>query len=108
MDVRQILKARNLSDENIEALMTKPELASVLESFIAEAENGKTALLKAQEVEQNLKTWNEREVIPYVRAADEKVAKTEAKLAAAQAHMKAMKDAGYDIPDAYLESSAVT
>ena len=44
MDIRAILKARNLSDENIEALMTNPAYSSVLESFITEAENGKTSL----------------------------------------------------------------
>lgn len=106
MDIRQILKARGLTDENIENLVTKPEYASLLESFINEAESGKTALLKAQEIETNLKTWNEQQVIPYVRGADEKVAKVQAQLAATQAHMKALKEAGYDIPDSYLEGSA--
>lgn len=105
-DVKAILKARNLSDEDITALTTKPEYASLLESFISEAETGKTALLKAQEIETNLKKWNEEQVVPYVRGADEKVAKVTAQLAATQAHMKALKDAGYDIPDSYLDSTA--
>lgn len=104
MDIRAILKARNLNDEQIEALVTKPEYATLLESFVKEAEDGKTAYQKAQEIEANLKTWNETQVVPYVRGADEKVAKAEAKLAATQAHLKALKDAGYDIPDSYLES----
>jgi len=108
MDVRAILKARNLDDANIEALMTNPAYSSLLESFITEAENGKTSLLKAQEIEQNLKTWNETQVVPYVRGADEKVAKVTAELAATRAHMKALKDAGYDIPDSYLASGEVT
>ena len=102
MDIKAILKARNLDDANIEALMTNPAYSSLLESFITEAENGKTSLLKAQEIEQNLKTWNETQVVPYVRGADEKVAKVTAELAATRAHMKALKDAGYDIPDSYL------
>jgi len=106
MDVKAILKARNLSDEDITALTTKPEYAALLESFITEAEQGKTAYQKAQEIEQNLKTWNETQVVPYVRGADEKVAKVTAQLAATQAHMKALKDAGYDIPDSYLDSPA--
>ena len=102
MDIKAILKARNLDDASIEALMTNPAYAALLESFINEAEDGKTALLKAQEIEQNLKTWNEMQVVPYVRGADEKVAKVTAELAATRAHMKALKDAGYDIPDSYF------
>ena len=102
MDIKAILKARNLDDASIDALMTNPAYATLLESFITEAEGGKTALLKAQEIEQNLKTWNETQVVPYVRGADEKVAKIQGELAATRAHMKALKDAGYDIPDSYL------
>jgi hypothetical protein len=108
MDIRAILKARNLDDASIEALMTNPAYATLLESFITEAENGKTSLLKAQEIEQNLKTWNETQVVPYVRGADEKVAKVTAELAATRAHMKALKDAGYDIPESYLGNGEVT
>lgn len=108
MDIRQILRTRGLTDENIENLVTKPEYASLLESFITEAESGKTALLKAQEIETNLKTWNEQQVIPYVRGADEKVAKREAELAAMRAHMASLKAAGYDIPEAYLEPGKAT
>lgn len=104
MDVRAILKARNLSDEDITALTTKSEYTTLLESFIKEAEDGKTSYQKAQEIERNLKTWNETQVVPYVRGADERVAKTEAKLAAATAHMKALKEAGYEIPDSYFDA----
>lgn len=103
MDVKAILKARGLSDENIDNLINKPEYASILESFISEAENGKTALLKAQEIEQNLKTWNETQVVPYVRAADEKVAKITAENAALKTHYKVMRDAGYEVPAAFTE-----
>lgn len=105
MDLKKILKDRNLSDEQIDALITKPEYASVLEAFVKEAEDGKTAYQKAQEIESNLKTWNETQVVPYVRGADERVAKTEAKLAQVTAHMKSLKGLGYDIPDAYLDES---
>jgi hypothetical protein len=106
MDIRAYLKTRNLADDKIEQLVTDPAYSGILESFIQEAEQGKTALQNAQQIEANLKQWNETEVVPYVRAADEKVAKREAELAGMKAHMKALKDAGYDIPDAYLEASA--
>lgn len=104
MDIRAILTQRGLTAEKIDQLINDPAYASILEGFINDAEQGKTALQKAQEVEQNLKKWNDTEVVPYVRAADEKVAKREAELAAMKAHMKSLKDAGYDIPDAYLEA----
>lgn len=106
MNIKEILKARGLDEEQSKTLIENPAYATLLESFVKEAEDGKTAYQKAQEIEQNLKTWNETQVVPYVRAADEKVAKTEAQLAATRAHMKALKDAGYDIPDSYLEGSA--
>jgi len=107
MDLRSILKARGLTDEQADKMIAEPAYASILEAFVKEAEEGKTAYQKAQEVEQNLKTWNETQVVPYVRSADEKVAKVSAQLAATQAHMKALKDAGYDIPDSYLDAPAV-
>lgn len=105
MDIKAILKARNLDDASIDNLLTNPALSGVLEAFITEAENGKTSLLKAQEIEQNLKTWNETQVVPYVRGADEKVAKTQAELASTRAYLKTMKDQGYDVPEAMLGAS---
>jgi len=106
MDIRAYLKSRNLNDDNIEKLMTEPSYAPVLESLIAEAENGKTALQNAQKIEADLKKWNENEVVPYVRKADEEKAKVSGELAQMKAHMKSLKDAGYDIPEAYLEAQA--
>ncbi len=104
MDIRAILTQRGLTADKIDQLINEPAYASILEAFINEAEQGKTALQKAQEVERNLKTWNDNEVVPYVRKADEQRAAAEAKIAAMTTHMKTLKDAGYDIPDAYLEA----
>lgn len=108
MNIREILKARNLNDEQIEQLVSNPAYSSILEAFVSEAEQGKTALLKAQEIEQNLKTWNETQVVPYVRGADEKVAKVEAELASTRAYLKTMKDQGYDVPEAMIAASGST
>jgi len=102
MDIKAILKARNLSDENIESLMTNPAFSGVLEGFINEAEQGKTALMNAQEIENKLKTWNDTEVIPYVRKADQRVAEAEARIAQQAAYLKTLKDQGYEVPDSYL------
>lgn len=104
MDIKAILKARGLDDTQAEGLISNPAYSSLLEAFVKEAEDGKTAYQKAQEVEQNLKTWNETQVVPYVRAADEKVAKAQAKISALETHMRSLKESGYDIPDAYLEA----
>ncbi len=104
MDIKAILKARGLSDELADKMIAEPAYSSIVEALVSEAENGKTALQNAQKIEQDLKTWNETQVVPYVRGADEKVAKVTAQLAATQAHMKALKDAGYDIPDSYLDA----
>lgn len=106
MDIKAILKARGLDDASIDNLLTNPAYAPILESFITEAEGGKTALLKAQEIEQNLKTWNETQVVPYVRGADEKVAKVQAELASTRAYLKTMKEQGYEVPDAMIGSEA--
>ena len=105
MDVKAALKARNLDDAQIETLMTNPAHAGILESLMKEAEDGKTAYMNAQKIESDLKTWNENQVVPYVREADEKVAKTQAKLSAMETHMKTLKERGYDIPDAYFDAA---
>jgi len=102
MDIKAILKARNLDDASIDNLLTNPALSGVLEAFVNEAEQGKTALMKAQEIETNLKTWNETQVVPYVRGADEKVAKVQAELASTRAYLKTMKEQGYEVPDAMI------
>lgn len=107
MTIEEVLKAEGYTDEESKALIENPKNNALLTKILKQSEDGKTALLKAQEIEQNLKTWNETQVIPYVRAADEKVAKKEAELAATRAHMKALKDAGYDIPDSYLAGETV-
>ena len=108
MDIRAILKARGVADDVAESMIGNPSYTTILEGFISDAENGKTALLKAQEVEANLKKWNEETVIPYGRQADEKVASANAELAKTRAYLKSLKDAGYEISDALLGPSEAT
>lgn len=102
MDIKSILKARGLDDANADALISNPAYGDILKGFIQEAEQGKTALLNAQQIEQNLKTWNETNVIPYVQKADARVAETEGRLAAQSAYLKTLKEQGYEVPDSYL------
>lgn len=106
MDVKQYLISMGTDEETATEIAANPKYASVYEKAAAAAEDGKTALLKAQEVEKSLKTWNETQVIPYVQKADAQVAAANAKIAAQAAHMKSLKDMGYEIPDAYLETPA--
>src|SRR5215469_14555967 len=108
MDIRALLQSANIPTDQIEATLANPLLVSVLESAYKSFEDGKTALLKAQEIEQNLKTWNQNEVVPYVRKADDRVAKAEGEIAQLKAYMKSLKDAGYEIPDAMLSSATPT
>jgi hypothetical protein len=104
MDVRAILKARNLTDDQANVLMNDPAYATLLETFITEAENGKTAMQKAQEIEGNLTKWYNNDVVTYVRSADERAAKAEARVSEQQQYLKSMKGAGYDVPEAWLEA----
>jgi len=106
MDIKVFLKSKNFSDEQITQLLTNDAFSPMLEGLINEAESGKTALANAQQIETNLKAWQQNEIIPYVRKADERAAAAEGRVSQLQTHMKSMKDAGYDIPDAYLATSA--
>ena len=105
MDVKAYLISMGTDAETAEAISSNPQYAAVYEKAAAAAEEGKTALLKAQEVEQSLKTWNETQVVPYVRKADEAVAAERAKNAQMAAYIKTMKEQGYDVPDAWLEGA---
>ncbi len=108
MDVKAYLISLGTDAETAEAISANPQYAAVYEKAAADAENGKTALLKAQEVEKSLKTWNETQVIPYVQKADKQVAEAQAKISAQATYLKTLKDQGYDIPDSYLEGASAT
>ena len=106
MNIRQILKDRGLDDTNIETLVTNPAYASVLEGFVTEAENGKTAYLKAQEIETNLKKWNDETVIPYGQKKDQEAAQARAEAAKYKTYLSELKAQGYEVPDSYLDASS--
>jgi hypothetical protein len=105
MDIRAQLKNEGWTEEEIGDFVKNQKALAAIEKFSQKAEQGETAFLKAQQIQQDLKTWNDTTVTPYVTAADQKVAAANAKLAAVTTHLKSLKDAGYDIPDSYLESS---
>lgn len=108
MDVKNYLISMGTDAETAAEIAANPKYASVYEKAAASAEEGKTALLKAQETKTQLEKWNQETVIPYVQDADNKVAAERAKNAAMVAHMKSLKEAGYDIPAAYLDGSENT
>jgi hypothetical protein len=105
MDVKAYLISQGTDAETAEAISSNPKFSSVYEKAAAEAENGKTAMLKANETKAALEQWNQNTVIPYVRDADNKVAGMSAKLSAQATYLKSLKDAGYDIPSAYLDDA---
>lgn len=105
MDVKQYLLSIGTDAETAEAISANPQFAAVYEKAAMEAENGKTAYLKAQEIEKSMKQWNDTQVIPYVQKADAEVAKVRAEKAAMATHMKSLKDLGYDIPESYFEGA---
>ena len=107
MDIHEILKAEGLSDEDISTLTSNDKYSGVLNRFIEKAEAGETALQTAKQIQDDLKSWNETQVVPYVQKADERVAQAEARLAGTAAYLKQMKDQGYEVPDAYLEAPTV-
>lgn len=106
MAIAEVLRAQGLSDEEIATLTGNARFAGVLESFRQKAESGETAYQKAQEIEANLRKFNDENVIPYVRKADERVAAAEARLAQQETYLKTMKAQGYEVPDAYLTAPA--
>jgi hypothetical protein len=105
MAVKEYLLAQGLTEEEANVIVSNPKYAGIYEKAAKDAEEGKTALLKAQETKEALEKWNQEQVTPYVQRADARVAKLEGELAARNAHMKSLKDLGYEIPDSYLETS---
>jgi len=108
MDVKSYLVSIGTDEETATEIAANPKYAAVYEKAAAEAEGGKTALLRAQEVEQSLKNWNETQVVPYVRKADEAVAAERAKNAQMAEYIRTMKAQGYEIPDAWIEGAPAT
>ena len=60
-----------MADADAEAMIGNPAYKTVLEAFVADAENGKTSLLKAQEIETNLKKWKTEVVDPHYLKKDQ-------------------------------------
>lgn len=103
-----LISTQGLSEEEAKVIADNPKYAGVYEKLAKEAEDGKTAFLKAQETKDALEKWNQNTVIPYVQKADKQVADAQAKISAQATYLKTLKDQGYDIPDAYLSDAAPT
>jgi hypothetical protein len=102
MDIRAILKERGVSDDIAESMIGNPAYTTILEGFVKDAEAGKTALLKANEIKAELEKWNTETVIPYGQKRDAEIREARAKLAAQTTYLKELKAQGYDVPDSYL------
>lgn len=105
MTIEELLKAEGYTDEESQALITNPKYAGTLKKLVDNAENGQTALLKAQELETNIRKFNDETVIPYGAKKDQEAALARAESAKYQTYLKTLKDQGYEIPDAYLSAA---
>lgn len=102
MTIEEILKNEGYTDEEAKTLIDNPKYAGTLKKLVDNAENGQTALLKAQELETSIRKFNDETVIPYGAKKDAEAAQARAEAAKYQTYLKSLKDAGYEIPDAYL------
>jgi hypothetical protein len=103
-DIRAILKERGMADADAEAMIGNPAYKSILEGFVADAEGGKTSLLKAQEIEANLKKWKEEVVDPHYLKKDQEYALAAAENARLKTGYAKLKELGYEVADAFLDA----
>ena len=106
MTIRRSTRRRRLHRRRVESLTDNPKNKNLLTKILQKSEEGTTALLKAQELEQNIRKFNDETVIPYGAKKDQEAAAARAEAAKYQTYLKSLKDAGYDIPDAYLGAAA--
>ena len=102
MTIEEVLAAEGYTAEESKALTDNPKNKALLSKILQQSEEGTTALLKAQELETNIRKFNDETVIPYGAKKDQEAAAARAEAAKYQTYLKSLKDAGYDIPDAYL------
>ena len=102
MTIEEVLAAEGYTPEEQTALLGNPKNKGLLTKILQQSEEGTTALLKAQELETNIRKFNDETVIPYGAKKDQEAAAARAEAAKYQTYLKSLKDAGYDIPDAYL------
>jgi hypothetical protein len=106
MDIKAILKAKGMSDTDIETMTTNPLFTDLITEYANKAEQGETAYQNALAAKKELEDWNKNQIQPYVLQADAKTRAAEAKAAAQSAYLKSLKDQGYEIPDAMLDAAA--
>lgn len=105
MTIEEVLNAEGYTDEEAKGLIENPKHKGLLTKILQKSEEGTTALLKAQELEQNIRKFNDETVIPYGAKKDAEAAAARAEAAKYQTYLKSLKDSGYDIPEAYLNAA---
>lgn len=105
MDIKAILKAQGLSDEDITTLTGNEKYTGALTALAQKAEDGQTAFENATAIQTELKKYNETTVVPYVTKAQAETAAAKAEVAKHQTYLKSLKDQGYEIPDDYLSAA---
>jgi len=104
-DIRAILQAEGLSEEEITTLTSNPKYTGALNKLVANSEAGETALQNARKIEEDLKKFNDETVIPYGLKKDKEAAQARAEAAKYQTYLKSLKESGYEIPDEYISAA---
>lgn len=102
-DIKKFLKTKGYTDEQLAGVDQK--MLTDLAELATEMEEGITARQRAEQIKQDLEVvkgeWNK-----YVVQSDSRAAAAEGRVAQLQAHLKALKAQGYEIPDAYMGEAA--
>ena len=103
MTIEEVLAAEGYTDEEQTALLGNPKNKGMLTKILQQSEEGTTALLKAQQLEADIRRFNDETVIPYGAKKDQEVSEVRGKLANALEVLKSIKEQGYPVTDAQLE-----
>ena len=98
MTIDEVLAAEGYTAEESKALTDNPKNKALLSKILQQSEEGTTALLKAQELETNIRKFNDETVIPYGAKKDQEAAAARAEAAKYQTYLKSLKDADTTFP----------
>lgn len=114
MTLQEYLAAEGLTGEEIEAIVGNEKQAKAMTKALGLAEEGRTALTKAQAAEKETAEYWEQKTkelegsVGRLTAAEKRAAQAEASAAQRTAYLKSLKEQGYDVPDEYLGGASTT
>jgi hypothetical protein len=115
MTVKEYLTEQGVSEADQTTYLTNPALVKSIEGAIKLRDEGTSAKTAAEtlrqeaaEKEANTRKWWENEAQPTILKNDTDTASARAEAARLREHLKALKEKGYDIPDAYFTATPPT